>query len=146
MEHGGSVMPEGRGCFIRHPAGMPIRCRRQGPGPSATENGSPPRAGIFIESDEWIVPGTLLEVEVPSLWCCWKYRAQVLAAESCYGHCELLLGFLDEREAFHARMVEQLCHIEAYRLEVARSDHRTLDLDQAAREWIAIHADAFPAL
>jgi len=101
---------------------------------------------VYLESDHWIEPGTLLDVEVPALDSCWTYRALVLAAHDTDGHCELLLGFEDEHEAFRARMVEQLCHIEAWRREVERTEGRTLDLEQAAREWIANHADGFPSL
>jgi hypothetical protein len=41
-------------------------------------------------------------------------------------------------------MVEQLCHIEAYRRRVLQDEGRRLTDEEAAMEWIANYADRFP--
>ncbi len=46
-------------------------------------------------------------------------------------------------EAFLTRMQAQCEQIEAYRLEVLRREGRKLNLDQAAREWIARYAQDY---
>ena len=46
-------------------------------------------------------------------------------------------------ELFLARMQAQCEAIEAYRLDIMRCEHRTLSLDQAAREWIERFAKDF---
>jgi hypothetical protein len=46
-------------------------------------------------------------------------------------------------DAFRARMVEQICHIEHYRNEQAEAG-RGLTIRQAAKEWIEKHAHEFP--
>jgi hypothetical protein len=41
-------------------------------------------------------------------------------------------------------MVEQLCQIELYRRAVAERDGRHLKVEEAAQEWVKLHAAAFP--
>lgn len=53
--------------------------------------------------------------------------------------------FADEREAFKARMVEQVCRIELYR-QRQNAKGRPINAQQAAREWIEQHAERFGAL
>jgi hypothetical protein len=57
---------------------------------------------------------------------------------------ELGVEFLDQDDAFRARMVEQICHIETYREQVQQTEHRELSPEQAAHEWISKFAEAFP--
>jgi hypothetical protein len=45
---------------------------------------------------------------------------------------------------FALRMVEQLCHIEQYRLEILQRDGRWLTSEAAAAEWINRFAGQFP--
>jgi hypothetical protein len=59
---------------------------------------------------------------------------------------ELGVTFLDAEDAFRARMVEQLCHIEDYRRSVMRTQGRELSLDEAATEWIEKFAEDFPEI
>ena len=48
------------------------------------------------------------------------------------------------QDAFLARMVEQICHIEDYRQSVCRVEGRRLSAEEAAVEWIAQYAAQFP--
>ena len=59
-------------------------------------------------------------------------------------HFETGMAFATEEDAFLARMVEQVCHIEAYRRRVRVSEGRTLTSEHAAREWIEKFAAKFP--
>ena len=54
------------------------------------------------------------------------------------------MTFLDAEDAFRARMVEQLCHIEDYRRSVHRTEGRDIGIDEAAVEWIDKFAAEFP--
>jgi len=63
--------------------------------------------------------------------------------EGCY---ELGLRFISAEDAFAARMVEQLCHIERYRHELAEKEGRVIDAETAAAEWIAKFARHFPRI
>lgn len=59
---------------------------------------------------------------------------------------EIGVEFMDEDSAFRARMVEQVCYIESYRLHVKKTHGRELSSKQAAMEWIAKYASDFPSM
>ena len=59
---------------------------------------------------------------------------------------EIGIEFENSRDAFRLRMIEQICHIEHYRKEVARLEGRELNAQEAAKEWISKYAGDFPAL
>ena len=54
------------------------------------------------------------------------------------------VSFYSENEAFRMRMLEQICHIEAYRKAELASEGRKLSSEEAAAEWIACYAASFP--
>ena len=56
------------------------------------------------------------------------------------------MSFIDAQDAFSARMVEQVCHIDDYRKSVRRLEGRELDAEEAAAEWISRHAAEFPEI
>ena len=60
------------------------------------------------------------------------------------GGFELGVTFLDAEDAFLARMVEQVCHIEEYRAAVRRREGREMTSEEAASEWIGKYAAHFP--
>lgn len=59
---------------------------------------------------------------------------------------EYLIGleFLKQDDAFLARMVEQVCHIEQYKNEILKTEGRQMNSKQAALEWIQKFASKFP--
>ena len=59
---------------------------------------------------------------------------------------EIGVQFDSSEEVFRLRMIEQICHIEHYRKEVARVEGRELSTQEAASEWISLYASDFPAL
>ena len=59
---------------------------------------------------------------------------------------EIGVEFDSSEEVFRLRMIEQICHIEHYRKEVARVEGRELSTQEAASEWISRYAGDFPAL
>ena len=63
---------------------------------------------------------------------------------ACRDDFELGVEFLNADDAFRARMVEQVCYIENYKLTVFREEGRRLSLEEAAREWISKFASDFP--
>ncbi len=64
-------------------------------------------------------------------------------AESGY---EIGIEFERSRDVYRLRMIEQICHIEHYRKEIARVEGRQLSPQEAAKEWISKYAGEFPAL
>jgi hypothetical protein len=53
------------------------------------------------------------------------------------------IEFVAETEAFRARMVEQICHIERYHRQQL-AEGRALSEEDAAIEWIKLYAANFP--
>ena len=60
------------------------------------------------------------------------------------GRVDLIgIEFAAEAEAFRARMVEQICHIERYHRQ-QQAEGREVSEEQAAIEWIDRYAATFP--
>lgn len=52
-------------------------------------------------------------------------------------------GDTEAQDAFRARMQDQCCLIERYRLGIMKNEGRDLSRDEAALEWIQLHAESF---
>lgn len=59
-------------------------------------------------------------------------------------HYDVGIELLNRDDAFRARMVEQVCHIEKYRRTVKETQGRSLTGEEAAMEWIGKYASTFP--
>lgn len=131
--------------YIRHPADIPIEVRG-GPGGGAaggkTHNVS--LGGLAIEVDGCLDAGAIVEVHLPTTRPPFQTRGKVVWCRQVDGSYEMGVQFLDPGEAFRARMVEQVCHIQQYQNEVREAEGRELSDQDAAREWIRKHAATFP--
>ena len=58
-------------------------------------------------------------------------------------HYEVGLKFSDQGDPFLTRMVEQVCHIENYRISQQQDAGRELSSEQAAEEWIEKFAESY---
>ena len=131
--------------FIRHPAEIPIEV-------SAVDQGGSraPRlvnvgmGGLAFRSDSAFRPAHIVKVRIGYVRPPFETTARVAWCRAANGGYELGVAFVDPDEAFRARMVEQLCHIEQYRKQVRDADGRELSAEEAALEWIARHAAQFP--
>lgn len=138
--------PDPRRRFIRHTADVPIEVR--------TVAGQPPlkRPGLNVSvgglsflADEPLPIGTVVELRIDSVQPPFEARARVVWARQEADGCHVGVQFLDENDAFRARMVEQVCAIDQYRRQVAQQEGRVLSRDAAAREWIERYGNRFPA-
>ena len=133
--------------FIRHPAGIPIEVARRdrvsiAPVAHHTQNVS--FGGLAFQSERDLEPGTIVEVRIPCVRPQFATKARVVWCSAYQNSFELGVEFLEVEDAFRARMVEQVCHIENYRQEVQRTEGRKLTSDEAAIEWIGKYASEFP--
>lgn len=101
--------------------------------------------GVCMPSQLGYQPGTPLQVRVCLSGRDLRYHGLVLWRRRRRHAFELGLGFATDAAAYRARMVEQLCHIEAYRQQ-ALADGRTIDFETAARQWIARYSSGFPQI
>jgi hypothetical protein len=131
--------------FIRHPADIPIEIH-------TSEETSPVRpqlsnvslGGLCCEPAMPVNAGKQVHVRVPSVHPAFETRGKVVWCRERRDRWEIGIQFLTEKDAFRARMVEQICHIEQYREDVLRREGRILSGDAAAREWIGRFAAEFP--
>jgi len=135
-----------RRAFIRHTAGVPIEVRSVPGGPARTRDSVNVSAGgLSFVTDERLEVGTTIEVRIPEVDPPFEAPARVVwASPEGERHC-VGVQFLEASDTFRIRMVEQVCAIERYRLEVQEEEGRTLTTQEAAAEWIGKYAGRFPA-
>lgn len=132
--------------FIRHPVDIPveIRCGDHGAA-SSTRTHDIGLGGVALRTPTPLPVGASVALRIAQVQPPFEAQARVAW---CRTHedagYEMGVAFLDERDAFTARMVEQVCYIDDYRKSVRRLEGREIDAEQAAAEWIARHAADFP--
>jgi hypothetical protein len=134
--------------FIRHPVDVPVEIGAAASGlPSAVHTHDISVGGLALRSRVAVAPGTDVEIRIAYVQPAFEAHARVAW---CHPHeeegFELGVTFLDAQDAFLARMVEQVCHIEDYRQSVGRLEGRHLCAEEAAAEWIAQYAAQFPEI
>lgn len=132
--------------FLRHPAGIPVVCRRRrhrDECPADLRNMG--LGGMAFITTLALQPGDVVTIECPTL------HAEGLEGEVVWsdvlddGTRRYRCGIkFQERSTFaRARLVEQLARIETYR-KSQQAHGRPLARNAAAQEWIEREADKFP--
>lgn len=131
--------------FIRHPSRMPISFDLR--------NDNPPRddylrnvsdGGLCFASARPLDAGTPIRLGVPVFGERFEIDATVVWSREVGRGYEIGVAFEHQQDRFAIRMVEQLCYIEDYRIQVEREQGRTMSSEQAAREWVERFAGDFP--
>lgn len=132
--------------FIRHPAEIPLEfCADDDP--AASLHGvahDVSFGGLAFEAAMCPPQGSVIEIRIPVVEPPFETRGQVVWCRKLDGHYEVGVRFLESADAFKARMVEQVCHIEQYKRDVLETEGRRLSGAAAAREWISKYAADFP--
>ena len=131
--------------FIRHPSDIPIEyCFTDVPVcqdavANVSTGGLSFRAQCFIEPNQWLI------LRIPVDGKSFEMKAQVKWCEACGSGKGFYVGvqFSNKSQAFSARMVEQICHIEHYKKKIKKEEGRILSSEQAAAEWIERFAEKF---
>lgn len=132
--------------FIRHPADIPLEYFFSDPPVSLPEDiNAVCSGGVSFHAEHYIEPLQWLRLHIPIHEEHFEIEAQV---RSCQvnedGGFTVGVLFANSANAFSARMMEQVCHIEHYKREVLRDQGRQLSVDEAAAEWIEKYANTFP--
>jgi hypothetical protein len=131
--------------FIRHPADIPIEVGARGQLTHVTHNTfNLSVGGLEFPCDHEFEPGDVVEIRIPSVHPPFEVEARVAWCKAVEGFFELGVEFLAQDDAFLARMVEQVCHIENYKKEIYRTEGRLQSTEEAAMEWINKYASRFP--
>jgi hypothetical protein len=132
--------------FIRHTADVPIEVRAvPGMSPVVQQGTNISEGGLAFVSDACLDAEATIEVRIPEVDPPFEAHARVVwCRPEDDGRYLVGVQFLDSRDEFKARMVEQVCTIEKYRRDVQEQEGRALDPQEAAAEWIQKYAGRFP--
>ena len=132
-----------RRAFIRHPADIPIEIESL-PGESAMRVADVSYGGLAFFAERPQPAGTLLHIRIAA-------NETSLSAKVFVAWCRpegtgyrIGVRFETADDAYRSRLLEQVIAIERFRDELARAEGREVARDEAAREWIRRHANAFP--
>lgn len=137
--------------FIRHPSGVPIEVTLDWAEDEDDETVDQTITNVSLGGLAFVShkPLELLErvrICIPVLNEENYLVGNVVWCEKVGAGYEIGIEFEKSRDAFRLRMIEQICHIEHYRKEIARLEGRELNPQEAAKEWISKYAGEFPAL
>jgi len=132
--------------FIRHPATVPIEYSSEGNHDLRFDRArNISEGGLCIEAEEYVDPGSRLRLRIEADTGPFMATGLVVWCQSMpHEHYLLGIKFTDRDTIYAVRMVEQVCHIEDYRQQVASQEGRILTHEQAAAEWISRYAEDFP--
>lgn len=139
----GSDTRRSRRKYIRHPVDVPLEVESV-PDHQGSRVADVSFGGLSFHCAQSHRPGTELLLRIPFLEPPFEARARVAWRRRENDGYRIGVRFLAEEDAYRSRMVEQLCAIESYRREVFRNEGRSLDVTEAAREWIERYAARFP--
>lgn len=139
-------MPErSQRAYIRHPSDIPIeiaRATRDRKDRQRLHNIS--YGGLCCGCSVYVKPGALIWLSIALVEPPFEAKARVVWCHSCASGYDLGVEFMEAEDAFRARMVEQICHIERYKRWAFDNQGRELSAEQAAKEWIGKYAADFP--
>jgi hypothetical protein len=131
--------------FVQHPQGAPLEFRRIR---FADQRGCALDSsdfGLLFESDRYVAPGSIIEVNIPLRNGQETFRGKVVMVRHYGGHYEIGLWLRDRADASRVRIVEQVCHIEAYlRRRKFEDGPYILNRERIAQEWITKYAAGVP--
>jgi len=131
--------------YIRHPTDVPIELS---PADHVLDSSSRIKdvsvGGLSLKSSMELELKTLIKIKIPLVEPPFETVAVVVWCRRAHSDYEVGVRFIDEQDAYAARMVEQICHIEHYRGSVLEHEGRDLSAEEAAKEWIGKFARDFP--
>jgi hypothetical protein len=123
--------------YLRHPSNIPVDVEViEEPGVCPAQACDVSVAGLCCQVETPVKPGCDIRFRVPSLSFDYTGLGRVVWCRRRGQQYQLGIEFCSGRDAYRARMVEQVCQIEAYRQQVAENEGRLLTGEEAAAEWI----------
>jgi len=131
--------------FMRHPSSIPLEVVSDPKSRYASRLRDVGLGGLSYHASEPRRPGETVRLRIPLIADDFEITARVAWCRPDDQGYLMGVAFLLAEDAYRTRMIEQLCHIEQYRLDVLDREGRRLDSQQAALEWIEKFAEDFPA-
>ena len=134
--------------FIHHPSGFPIECKRLWfAAKDDFEEANSSDIGLIFDSEKYIKPGVIIEITIPLRNEIEKFRGKVVLVRHNGDFFEIGIWLQRQSDASRARIVEQICHIEAYLKEKKfRDGPYVINRERVAEEWIGKYASSVPSL
>jgi len=131
--------------FIRHPSSIPIDAQAIDSDTDVDHTSllNISQGGLSFQSHVRLSVRQNVHIQIPSVDCSFRATGQVVWVNEEAQGFTIGVIFIDKEEAFHIRMVEQICHIESYQQENIQKG-RHIPIEQAASEWIKRFAADFP--
>ena len=131
--------------YIRHPSDIPIEI--DGVDVQNIESlHDVSFGGLSFISKNRIKPGSKINITIKFVKPSFVSLTVVKWCRKRGDHYDVGVSFCDPEDAYRARMIEQVCHIEHYKREALLKEGRKLTGEQAALEWIKKYAAKFPSL
>lgn len=131
--------------YIRHPSDIPIEFHLAELAVRDCEYlNNISYGGLSFRSQSKVPVGAVISVRIPLVAPEFEARGRVSWCRRRGDQYDVGVEFIDPEEAFHSRMVEQICHIEHYKKEILEREGRQLTGEEAALEWIRRYAASFP--
>ena len=133
--------------FIYHPSGFPIEWRylRSWQKTSSIEYHGEGHMGLCFEADQYIRPGSQLEITIPLRGEMQKFTGRVILVRNMGDRCEVGIWFNNKADVGRIRIVEQICHIEVYLKHKRHHEGPFVSPERVAQEWITRFASSFPS-
>jgi len=132
--------------YIRHPSDIPIQVDNTST--EVTNHGQMlnniSHGGLSFISDVPVKIGLTIQLKIDSVTPAFEAEGLITHCNAEDGKYVIGIEFIRRDDLFVARMVEQVCHIEHYKREMALLEGRELSGEEAAREWIEKYAANFP--
>jgi hypothetical protein len=133
--------------YIRHPSDIPIEFHVEGIAVHSTESlHDVSYGGLSFTSKSRVLPGSEISITIRFVKPAFKTTALVKWCRKRGKLYDVGVAFCDPEDAYRARMIEQVCHIEHYKRETLEKEGRKLTGEQAASEWIKRFASRFPKI
>ena len=132
--------------FIHHPGDFPLSWRRIKKSKYLAQDETPGNLGLVFDSDKYIKPGTILELNITLRGETQHFVGQVILVRNLEEHFEIGVWLSTREDAARARIVEQICHIESYLKQKRHREGPFISKERVTQEWITRFASRFPSL
>jgi len=132
--------------FIHHPPSYPLRFRtlRRGQVSDHEAQTSGQKMGLCFKSHQYYPPGQHMEVMIEIKREAHYFTGEVVLVRSHEQYFEIGLWLDRPDSVAKLRILEQLCHIEAYTRHKHHHEGPFVSPEYIAREWISRYASSFP--
>ena len=132
--------------FIRHPSDIPIEVEVDTTIPQDENQHlvDVSIGGLCFASSIEVTVNSFINVRIDVVNPPFRAKGRVAWCRHHGSYYDVGVELLGRQQAYQARMVEQVCHIEHYRQHVLEIEGRELTSEEAAGEWISRFAANFP--